>query len=349
MSWMIYGANGYTGEITAREATARGEQPVLAGRSEPAVAALASELGLEYRVFSLDDAESLTAGLEGMRLVLHCAGPFSRTSAPMVQACIDRKIHYLDITGEIDVFSAVHQRDKEARRNDVVLLPGAGFDVVPTDCLAASLVEALPSATSLQLAFEAGGGLSPGTAKTSVERLAVGGCVRKDGKLKTVPLGWKTRTVPFSHGERSAVTIPWGDVYTAWVSTGIPDIEVYLSAPPSTAKGLKRLRMIQPLLGLKPVQSFLRNRIEKKVKGPSRELRDKTAVHLWGEATSADGRSVSAIMTTPNGYQMTVLASLGIVEFLLKNSVEGGFYTPSLLMGSGYAASLPGVKFNPPA
>lgn len=349
MTWMIYGANGYTGEITAREAVARGEKPVLAGRSESAVEALAAELGLQYRIFSLDDAAALQAGLEGMRLVLHCAGPFSKTSAPMVQACIDRKVHYLDITGEIDVFSAVHKRDEEARRNDVVLLPGAGFDVVPTDCLAAALVEALPSATSLQLAFEAGGGLSPGTAKTSVERLAVGGCVRKDGKLKTVPLGWKTRTVPFSHGERAAVTIPWGDVYTAWVSTGIPDIEVYLSAPPSTAKRLKRLRMIQPLLGLKPVQSFLRNRIEKKVKGPSQELRDKTVMHLWGEVRSADGRSLSATMTTPNGYQMTVLASLGIVEFLLADTVEGGYYTPSLLMGSGYAASLPGVTFNPPA
>ena len=49
-------------------------------------------------------------------------------------------------------------------------------------------------------------------------------------------------------------------------------------------------------------------------------------------------------MTTPNGYDVTVTASLGIVEHLLENDVEGGFYTPSLLMGADYATQLPGVS-----
>lgn len=345
MNWMIYGANGYTGKIAAREAVQRGLKPVLAGRNREQIESLARELDLESRVFALDDADGILAGIEGMRLVLHCAGPFSATSAPMVDACLAAKAHYLDITGEIAVFEAVHQRDAEARRADVVLLPGAGFDVVPTDCLAASLVEALPAATSLQLAFEAGGGLSPGTAKTSLERLAKGGCVRQDGELVNVPLAWKTRTVPFEHGERTAVTIPWGDIYTAAVSTGVGNIEVYLSMPPATIKRLKGMRKIQFLLGWKPVQSFLRSRIENKVQGPSEDTRRDTESRLWGEASSADGRSVSATMTTPNGYQLTVTASLGIVSHLLENDVEGGFYTPSLLMGSAYAASLPGVSF----
>lgn len=345
MTWLIYGANGYTGEITAREAAARGLKPVLAGRSEAAVSALASELGLEHRIFDLEDATAVRQGIEGMKLVLHCAGPFSSTSAPMVDACLAQGAHYLDITGEIAVFEAVHARGADARRADIVLLPGAGFDVVPTDCLAASLVEALPAATSLTLAFEAGGGLSPGTAKTSIERLAKGGCVRKDGVLLDVPLAWKERTVPFDHGERTAVTIPWGDIFTAHVSTGVPDVEVYLSMPPATIRRLRRLRMVQPLLGLAPVQSFLRRRIEKSVRGPSGQVRRESVSHLWGEALSGDGRSVTGTMTTPNGYQLTVIASLGIVEHLLVTDVEGGYYTPSLLMGSGYAASLPGVAF----
>ena len=205
MGWLIYGANGYTGRLIAEEAVNRGLKPVLAGRNREDIDSLGARLGLETRVFSLDKPDEVCRGISGMKLVLHCAGPFSQTSSPMVDACLKEGVHYLDITGEISVFSAAHERDEEARRSDVVLLPGAGFDVVPTDCLAAILVEALPAATSLQLAFEAAGGPSPGTAKTSIEGMASGGKVRRDGKLVDVPLGWKTRTVPFAHGERHAV------------------------------------------------------------------------------------------------------------------------------------------------
>lgn len=345
MSWMIYGANGFTGELTARESVRRGMRPILAGRNAAEVSRLAEELELEYRIFSLDEPAAITEAISGLKLVLHCAGPFSITSAPMISGCLEAGVHYLDITGEISVFEYAHSQDEWARRADVVLLPGAGFDVVPSDCLAASLVQELPAATHLQLAFEAGGGPSPGTAKTSVEGLGNGGIVRRDGQLKKVPLAWKTRTIPFAHARRTAVTIPWGDVYTAFVSTGVADIEVYMAVPPSTINGLKRLRWIQPLLRIGFIQNLLKKRIEKKVRGPSEQTRQDSDAQLWGEVVSADGRSAQATMTTPNGYDLTVIASLGITEYLLENDVEGGFYTPSLLMGAGFAASLPGVKF----
>jgi short subunit dehydrogenase-like uncharacterized protein len=346
MNWMIYGANGYTGQLMAEEAVRRGMSPVLAGRNEAAVGRLASELGLEHRVFSLEEPDELLRAIDGLRLLIHCAGPFSITSEPMIDACIAAGVHYLDITGEISVFAAAHERDEGARRADVVVLPGAGFDVVPSDCLAACLVEALPAATKLQLAFEAGGGPSPGTAKTSIEGLARGGFIRRDGEIKQVPLAWKTRKIPFAHVERLGMTIPWGDVFTAFVSTGVPDIEVYISVPPTTIANLRRLRWVQPLLGLGFVQSFMKWRVESKVRGPSSQARESSGSQLWGEVSSADGRTISATMTTPNGYDLTVTASLGLVDHLLRNDVEGGYYTPSLLMGSDYAASLPGVELN---
>ncbi len=161
-----------------------------------------------------------------------------------------------------------------------------------------------------------------------------------------MPLGWKTRRVPFPHAERTAVTIPWGDVFTAWVSTGIPDIEVYLSVPPGSIRNLRRLRWVQPLLGLGPVQRFMKGRVQQRVTGPSEALRTRTQSYVWGEVSSADGRSQTGTLTTPNGYDLTVTASLGVVEHLLANEAEGGYYTPSLLMGSGYAARLPGVTMN---
>ena len=327
----------------AREAVRRGLRPLLAGRDEAAVSALAAELGLEFRVFDLGDGAGLQASIGDCRLVLHCAGPFSKTSRPMLEACLAQGVHYLDISGEVAVFQYAHAQSERARRVDVLLLPGVGFDVVPSDCLAVSLVEALPAATRLCLAFEAGGGASPGTAKTSVEGLAQGGLVRRGGELKRVPLAWKTRRIPFAHAERSAVTIPWGDVYTAHVSTGIPDIEVYMALPASAIRKLRRLRWLRPALALAPVQAVLKRVVASRIKGPSGQKRAETRSELWGEATTADGRSVTATMTTPNGYDLTVSAGLGIVAHLLENDVEGGFYTPSMLMGSGYAASLPGV------
>jgi short subunit dehydrogenase-like uncharacterized protein len=344
--WMIYGANGYTGRLTVQEAQRRGLSPILAGRNAAELAQLSRTTGLEARVFGLGSSSEVVENIGDCHLVLHCAGPFSGTSQPMIAACLAAGVHYLDITGEIAVFANAHKQDDTARRADVVLIPGVGFDVVPSDCLAASLVQALPAAIELCLAFEAGGGPSPGTAKTSTEGLAKGGAVRKDGKLTRVPLAWKSRSIPFAHGERTAMTIPWGDVFTAYISTGVPDIEVYMSVPPATIKRLQRLRWLQPLLATPAVQKFMHKRIARTIKGPDDARREQTDAQLWGQVKSADGRTVSGTMTTPNGYDMTVIASLGIVEYLLQNDVEGGYYTPSALMGADYAQKLPGVSMS---
>jgi short subunit dehydrogenase-like uncharacterized protein len=341
--WMIYGANGYTARLIVKQAQKLGLQPILAGRNRESIEAMAVETGFEGLVFDLDDEVALADALEGVSIVLHCAGPFSATSQSMIEACLEEHCHYLDITGEISVFANAHRQSEAARHADIVLMPGAGFDVVPSDCLAAELVNSLPAATAMTLALEFGGHMSPGTAKTSVEGLAGGGCVRRDGKLKWVPLAWKTREIPFEHGTRLAVTIPWGDVFTAYISTGVADIDVFMSAPPSAILRMKRLRMVKPLLSMQWVQNVMKRRIEKSLTGPESSERKNSLMHLWGEVSSADGRSASATMTTPNGYDVTVTASLGIVEYLLKHEVEGGFYTPSLLMGADYASSLPGV------
>lgn len=338
---MIYGANGYTGRLVATEAVRRGLRPVLAGRNAGAVDALGAELGLETRIFDLEG--DVASNLEDLRLVLHCAGPFSKTSAPMLDACLARGVHYLDITGEIDVFEHAWRQDERARRADVLVCPGVGFDVVPTDCLAAMLVRELPSATELTLAFEAAGGPSRGTALTSLESLGKGGRVRKDGALKTVPMAWKTRRIPFAHAEREAVTIPWGDVFTAWVSTGVPDVEVYLSVPPAALRQMQRMARFRGVLRWGWVQAFLRRRIEARPAGPDERLRARSGVEVWGEARGADGRHISGTLSGPNGYDITVTASLGITEYLLTADVAGGYTTPSLLMGPDYVSGLPGV------
>jgi short subunit dehydrogenase-like uncharacterized protein len=347
MDWMIYGANGYTGRMMVEEAVKRGLRPVLAGRSAASLEPLAQKHGLPVRAFALDNEQALRTGLNGIGLVLHCAGPFSATCGPMLEACLDVGAHYLDITGEIDVFAHCHAQDARAREKGIVVLPGSGFDVVPTDCLAAQLKRELPGADSLVLAFEAGGGPSPGTAKTSVEGLGKGGRARIDGKMTRVPLAWKTRTFERDGEQRFAMTIPWGDVYTAYVSTGIGNVEVYMGVPPGTAAKLRRLRLLGPLLGLGPVQALLKKQVEKRVRGPSDATRGKTGCVVWGEARDAAGHEVKRRLRTPNGYEITVTAALGIVARLLDGPAPaGGYYTPSALMGADYVLSLPGVSLD---
>lgn len=344
LRWMLYGANGYTGALMAEAAVARGLKPVLAGRNGAALAKLAEPLGLEWVALDLADADALREGLRDIDAVMHCAGPFSATCAPMLEACLASGTHYLDITGEIDVFAHCHAQDARARQAGILVLPGAGFDVVPTDCLAAQLKRDLPDATHLVLAFEAGGGPSPGTAKTSVEGLGKGGRIRVDGELKRVPLAYKMRFFEREGVQRSAVSIPWGDVYTAYLSTGIPNVEVYMAVPQPTICRLRRLRLLGPLLGLGWVQRLLKSKVEAKVRGPSESSRERSATWVWGEATNARGQRVSRRLRTPNGYTLTVEAALGIIERLAQPEVPSGYHTPSQLMGASYVNSLPGVE-----
>ncbi len=141
------------------------------------------------------------------------------------------------------------------------------------------------------------------------------------------------------------MTIPWGDVYTAYLSTGIPDVEVYMGVPPSTALKLRRLRLLGPLLGLGPVQSWLKHQVGKKVRGPSDSTRGKTGCVVWGEVRDDQGAELARQLRTPNGYELTVTASLGIVQRLLvEPAPTPGFHTPSQLMGADYVLSLPGVR-----
>jgi short subunit dehydrogenase-like uncharacterized protein len=340
--WMIYGANGYSGALIAREAARRGHMPVLAGRSAAAIHALGQELGLETRVFDLPEPTAARAGIDGMALVLHCAGPFSATSAPMIAACLDARAHYLDITGEISVFEFARSCDAKARAAGIVLCPGVGFDVIPTDCVAASLKAALPDATHLALGFDSRSAVSPGTAKTSVEGLAQGGQVRRDGRIERVPFAYKTRTIDFGDGPKPSMTLPWGDVSTAFWTTGIPNIEVYMAGSPRMISSARRANSLRWLLGLRPVQSFLKRRIDRTVTGPSDEARNKSRTYVWGEATNGRGETRTARVVTANGYSVTVSGSLAVVEHVLANEPSGGYTTPARLIGPDLVSSLPG-------
>ncbi len=339
MTFLIYGANGFVGREIARTAVDAGMQPIVAGRDRTAIEMLGRELGVEPRVFGLDDP----AGIQGVDAVLHCAGPFIHTFRSIVSACLAARAHYLDITGEIPVYQALAALDERAKSRGVMLLPGAGFDVVPTDCLAVHLQRRLPSATRLTLAFYAVGpaGLPPGTQRTMIEMLPHGQLVRRDGNLVRPRRSVETKMIDFGSGEVSATRFTWGDIFMAHRSTGIPNIEDYLVLPRSMQKQLPRLDRLRPLFRL----PFVRNILKRGVKpGSTPAQRAATTTHVWGEVEDAAGTIVHARLHGPEaGVVWTARAALAAVRRVLAGDVRHGFQTPGLAFGPDFVLEAEGV------
>jgi len=342
-TFLIYGANGYTGELITRFAADRGMKPIIAGRNEAAIKSIAEKYGFEYRTFALDETEKLDAALNEVAMVLHCAGPFSLTSKAMGEACLRTKTHYTDITGEIAVFEACAAADQKAKDAGIMVMPGVGFDVVPSDCLAMHLKDRLPSATYLTLAWYGLGRMSHGTQATMTMNVGKGGAVRRDGKIMPVPAAWRTREIDFGNGVvKTGVTIPWGDVSTAYHSTGIPNIEVYSVIPGDGVRLMKISRYLGWLLATKFVQKYLQRNIPPGGPNDHERMRGKTL--LWGEATDDDGNRVEARMQAPEGYTVTAVAALNIAEKIMAGNFTPGYQTPAKAYGADLILEIPGVE-----
>jgi short subunit dehydrogenase-like uncharacterized protein len=340
--FLIYGANGFTGHLIAQRARERGLSPIVAGRNRAAIEEIGGRLGLSTRVFDLVAPDAVAEGLRGTRLVLHCAGPYSKTGRPMVDACLRAGVNYLDITGELAVLEGVLARDAEARAARSVLLPAVGFDVVPTDCMATKLRAELPDATRLELAFFAGLLASPGTAKTTVENLHIGAKVRENGELITLRAP-RTRDVPFASGTQRSMSLPWGDLVTAFYSTGIPNITVYAVVPPRVVRAAGWVRFWAPLLRMPSTIRFLQKRVERRATGPTEEQRRTERVAIWGRVENAKGSAVEGTLDVPESYELTVLSALACVERVLRGDVPPGATTPGKAFGPDFVTALHGV------
>lgn len=351
-NFIIYGSYGYTGRLIAEYACKEGLKPVLAGRNKEKVITQASKLGLEYRVFDIDNLEETKKAIKDFVAVVHCAGPFIKTYKNMVQACLEAQTHYMDITGEVDVIENLTHLNEQAKAANIMLLPGAGFDVVPSDCLAQYLKSRLPDATELILAVHvlktdasgAGLSVSRGTAHTMVESLGEGSLIRDGGVLKRIPLGWKSREFDFGlHKMITGTTIAWGDLASAWWSTKIPHIETYMATPQRQIKILKLINPLRSVFKLPFIQKLLFNRINKLPEGPSEDQLQHTLSSVYGEVTNAAGQKAAARLQTPNGYVLTALTVVNIVKKVLAGNVPIGFQTPSTAYTQDLILEIPDV------
>lgn len=332
---LVYGAYGYTGELVVRRAVERGLRPILAGRDRRRLQPLAAALGLEWRAFPLDGVRTVQRNLVGARVVLHCAGPFVDTFRPVAEACLASGAHYLDITGEIPVFDAIAGMSPAAEKAGVMLLPGAGFDVVPTDCLAAHLVRRLPGATSLALAFRGMARLSRGTARTMLRHVAAHGVAPGPGTQPSV------RAFDFGKGPVPCISIPWGDLATAPRSTGVRDVAVYVP-PPAGRRTMKLLPVLAPLLRLPGAAALAARLMTGGEPGPTPEERARAGSIVLGEASDGAGGRASARLRLPEGYVLTALAAVAIAERALAGDVKPGWQTPASAYGPDLVTALPG-------
>ncbi len=348
---MLYGAYGFTGRLILAEAVRRGHRPVLAGRDAAKLAALAAQYDLDWLALDLDYAERLHKTVERFSLVFHAAGPFIRTSEPMVRACLAGQSHYVDITGEIPVFESTFAHDADARTRGVVLMSGAGFDIVPTDCLARYVAERTPGATHLQTAVAMPlGEVSSGTVKSGLinaNRFAGGSLTRRDGRLVALPLGKGRCKVRFSDGQTRQMTpFPWGDLVTAAHTTGIGNITSYVALPRLPAMGLLARPALR-LLGTRVAQRLADRAATLMFTGPDEATQRDGRAYLWARAEGPDG-ATEAWLETGEVYRFTALAGVQIVERILAAGTRGeplaGALTPAGAFGADFVLGIEGVR-----
>lgn len=349
--WMIYGATGYTGRLLVEEAVARGHRPIIAGRSGLKLQAIANQYALEYEVFDVVNPVHIAQHLRdnAVELMLHAAGPFVHTAQPMVTACLDAGIHYLDITGEISVYEMLFALDAQAHDAGIVILPGVGFDIVPSDCLCKYVAQQCPEATQLEVVISALNlnqddmGISAGTLKSFVEMLPTGGKVRRGGRLLPIEIGRLTTQVKMPHGEFWAMAIPWGDVSTAYRTTSIPNITAYMVTPQSQIRALGMLGYpLQWLLKSDSLRGWLSKQIDQHVPGPTEYTRQTARTYLYARAQSEDGFFSEAWLEAVEGYRFTAMSAILATEKILAGQYAGAL-TPASAFGADFVLEIDGT------
>lgn len=338
---LLYGAYGYTGRITAELAAARKVDIVLAGRSRDALAGLGERLSLPTRAVALDDVGRLSEALKDIACVVHMAGPFAATSAPMLNACLATQTNYIDITGEIEVFEAMWSRKEEIQRAGITAVPGAGFDVVPTDCLAAYVASKLAEPVSLVIALRGLESASQGTLRTAIRQVSKPVLCRRVGEI--APLADRSpRWIDFGCGGEPCVPVSWGDVATAFHSTGVGNITVYFHRTKLLRSADFLGKLFGPLLRSRIGQRGLAAIVRSRPEGPSQAERISHRSTIWAEATDRSGESAKASLSTPDPYDFSADSALEIASRIGSLPAALGLVTPSQAFGAAFVLALSG-------
>jgi short subunit dehydrogenase-like uncharacterized protein len=340
---MIYGSTGFTGRLIAQRAVEMGLAPVLAGRDEERVRRHAESLGTPWRKVGLDSIEALAEALSDIEAVVHAAGPFVVTAPAMIEACLRAETHYLDVSGELPVFLEAVGRDSEALRVGVMLMPGAAWSVVATDCLAAHVARRLPGAKYLRLGMTQSRLYSRGTARSAFGLMSSEVAIRRNGRLTFVPIGRMERAFDFGEGERTSMALSWPDAVTAYHTTGIPNIEAYMEVGAASRVLAPLTSRIGEAFQLPVLRSVLRLGAAALPEGPAEAARRLAHPVIVAEAEDAWRRVSRARLRTPDGYDFTALAAVAIAERVVAGEFVPGFQTPGRVYGADFVLGIEGT------
>ena len=151
-----------------------------------------------------------------------------------------------------------------------------------------------------------------------------------------------TGSCNFGKGLRRTIQIPWGDLSTAFHSTGIPNIEVHRGAAALQALALTPA-FVRSLLALPPAQAFFKALADRQPEGPSDEARRRARAVLVGVARNTKGEAVRTRLTTPEGYTLTARTSLDAAMRVAAGEFKPGFQTPSMAFGPDFILGFEGV------
>lgn len=334
---LIYGANGFSAGLILNEFLKRGIKPILAGRNSEKIKSMALQKGCNFKIFDLKDTRKIVSELNGVNTVLNCAGPFSKTAAPLINACLISGVNYIDITGEMEIFKFAWSMNNKAKEKGIVILPGAGFDVIPTDCLAKKLKEELPDASSLKLAFATRNSHpSKGTIKATLDYISSNSMIRK-GDIISIPTASVSRIIDFGDFHSDSIAVQWADVFNAYFSTEIDDIEVYMALPSRVKKILKvTAGLIERLLSIKLVKKMVILFIDSFITDPNDRQRQNSVTYFWGMVQNKKGTVIQRVLQLPDGYNITALGAAEAAFRISQGLVKPGTQTPSLAFGSDF-------------
>jgi len=343
---LIYGAYGYTGRLVVERAYNLGLNVILAGRDTDRLAKMSEQVKMPFRAFPLTDPDAMEKELQGVSCVVHLAGPFAITSAPMLTACLEAGTDYVDVTGEIEVFESIWARKEEIQRAGISVVPGAGFDVVPTDCMARYVSEQLPHADSLVIALKGLNNVSQGTLRTAIRQISNPVLVREGGHISTLQ-DTSVRQIDFGQGMEPCLPVPWGDISTAFYSTGIGNIAVYFRQTGAARMFLRIGKLFKSLLTSHAGQKLLQSVIHKLPPGPTEQQRKGQVCTIVATASDLSGGKFSARCTTEDAYDFAAYTALDIAIRLQNSETPLGLCTPSEAFGADYILSVPGTSRSP--
>jgi len=341
--WLLYGAYGYTGKLIIKEALKNQLEPIIAGRNSKKLISLAKKYDLEYETFSLENSDEINSIIKNYDLLFNAAGPFKYTGEPLVKSCLKNSVDYLDITGEIEVFEKNFSYHEEAADKETAIISGVGFDVIPTDCMAVYISEQIENPVTLELGIAALSRSSPGTMKTMIESISKGTVIRKEGKLETIPLGKGKKKIQFQDKEREVYPISWGDVSTAFRSTGIPNITAYMPQPKQFKLAIKYNFLVRNLFKLKFIRKKAQKWVDKNVKGPTEEIRESSTAQVYVKVENKKGQKAEAWLLTPEAYKFTALSSVKCVRKVFEGELKGAL-TPAQAFGRDFVLQFPDTE-----